>query len=149
MLARYDDIRRRITDEPEWFDKNGVPRYDSFRPDDTPNIYATEAALVEIQCQLCKRKALVAFDWCLSPFNFDRPSLQDKARAALEEGKFYGAMHYGDPPIHGCTGDTMNSEGLRIVEFWRKGQKQREPDFFKWVRVPELEGSISHAEEGE
>jgi hypothetical protein len=34
--------------------------------------------------------------------------------------KNYTPFHYGDPPAHGCVGDTMNCYDLRIVEFWVK-----------------------------
>lgn len=30
-----------------------------------------------------------------------------------------GMFHYGDPPAHDCVGDTMNSEPVRILEFWQ------------------------------
>ena len=27
-------------------------------------------------------------------------------------------MRYGDPPVHGCVGDTMNAIPVRVLEFW-------------------------------
>ena len=46
---------------------------------------------------------------------------------------------WNDPPIHGCTGDTMCSDLVRILEFWMQEDPLRQ-----WVRHSELEFDYSH-----
>lgn len=46
MRAAYWDIQSRVSAKPLWWDCSGVPRYDVFTPEDVPDIYANEAALV-------------------------------------------------------------------------------------------------------
>jgi len=45
-------------------------------------------------------------------------------------------LHYGDPPRHGCVGDTMNCDDLEVLEVWHR------PAFGDFERHPELEGVI-------
>jgi len=33
MKAYFEDIMKRIKEKPKWFDSNGVPRYDDFKPE--------------------------------------------------------------------------------------------------------------------
>lgn len=121
MNAGYEDIKKRIKETPKWYDDNGVPRYDDFHPDLSPNIYSNHIGLFEIACQHCHQRFFVS----ISAGVFDRLN-------GLAPAKW----HYGDPPIHGCVGDTMNCEDLRIVEFWtRKGTDD-------WKRREEFEGEI-------
>lgn len=129
MLASYNDIRSRIKEEPQWFDSNGVPRYEPFSPELIPCIYANEAILYEIQCQNCEKPFMVA-----------------DQRARFFEGSIADEImrhqvHYGDPPRHDCTGDTMNCVDIRIVEYWHR------PHAGEWTRVPELEVAIDVEQE--
>ena len=119
MHQNYPDIRERIAEEPTWFDRNGTPRYGAFHPSNSPNIYANEIALVEIACQDCGRRFLVEIQ---SESWFDRFELGNAIRRWIKEGQNanHTPVHYGDPPAHGCVGDTMNCEDLRIVEFWHR-----------------------------
>jgi hypothetical protein len=39
-------------------------------------------------------------------------------------------LHYGDPPNHGCVGDTMNCEDISIKEFWEKPRNSKR----EWTR---------------
>jgi hypothetical protein len=145
MHSYYEDIRSRIKDEPQWYDCHGVPRYDKFKPQDSPNIYAEEVVLIEISCQDCNRRFLVEMNWSMMEMVFNRHSesfstvmklwLKDPDRA-----KHFPPVHYGDPPAHGCVGDTMNCYDLRIVEFWKK-------DSFKWSRVSEYEIDLEKEED--
>ena len=130
MRAAYTDITTRIAEAPKWWDENGVPRYSVFHPDDTPNIYAREAVLYEIECQECGQIFEVGEDWSWWPGREVR--LSEFAQKRL--------LHYGDPPRHGgltgChAGDTMSSTPRRILQFWSMGEGLGE-----WRRVSELEG---------
>lgn len=138
MHRRYNDILDRIPEPPTWFDEYAVPRFCTFAPDRIADIYATETALVEIACQDCKHAFLVAFsmgrmETVLHP---DRPTLAGRIRERT--------LHYGDPPNIQCcpAGPTMNSDPIRVVEFWQR-------DSFDWERKPELEVPLEDPEEDE
>ena len=99
MHSNYRDILDRINEEPSWYDENGTPRYGEFAPDMCPNIYAHSVVLLEIACQSCGRRF----------------------RVEMNEGPWLPSdippknWHYGDPPAHGCVGDTMNCDDLVIL----------------------------------
>jgi len=137
MLPDYRDIRSRIKEEPIWYDDNGVPRYDKFSPDLVSSIYAQEALLVKIKCQDCHSVFFVGV--CYSDmekiFNRHAASYEEHIKDYLnakDKNKRYFPFHYGDPPAHGCVGDTMNCEDIQIIEFWKKEK-------FVWKRKPEYE----------
>ena len=130
MQHNYDDIRSRIAERPTWFDVNGVPRYGAFTPDSIPCIYANEAVLYEIQCQNCEERFLVAGH---ARSFWNSSEIADDIRTHR--------LHYGDPPRHDCTGDTMNCIDIRVIEYWRKN------DDHEWARCPELEISIDDERE--
>lgn len=132
MLESYDDIRSRIAEPPIWFDSNGVPRYEPFSTDMLPNIYADEAVLYRICCQACRERFLVADQQCMT----DR--LLSTKLTSLAEQIRNGSLHYGDPPAHGdgCSGNTMNCEDLKVLEYWTKKSIEGWPE---WQRIPELE----------
>lgn len=128
MKTRYSDILSRITERPEWWDDNGVPRYGAFHPDLAPNVYASEVALYLIVCQACGTLFKVSRTW--DKFTTDPVT----GRAADPPSRLIPDLYYGDPPNSGCcaTGPTMSSESLKVMEFWsREGGT--------WVRRPELE----------
>lgn len=128
MLPAYNDIKSRIKEPPIWWDANGVPRYDTFTPELSCDIYAHEVALVKIACQDCHEHFMVEFNWNESHGLFTgRPHPPMSANP--------GMLHYGDPPAHGCVGDTMNCEDLEVVEFWQRAD-------FDWARCPNLEGKM-------
>lgn len=131
MKADYADIRSRITEQPTWFDKAGTPRYGEFSPGSTPSIYADEAALVLIECQACAATFRVAFD-C------DKQQTILRNVPTLAARISDGAIGYGDPPRHGCSGDTMTSNAVSVLEYWRK-------DRFDWVRDPTFEVRFEEA----
>ena len=85
-----------------------------FAPHHLNNIYAKEAALAEISCQGCGRVFYVALT---GAFAAQGRSLGDEIRL--------GRVHYGDPPNVDCcaAGPCMNSEMLRIVEYWSRLQR--------------------------
>lgn len=135
MHVSYEDIRKRIAEEPLWFDENGTPRYDPFKPGMASDIYAQAAALVEIACQSCGQRFMVAFSvgsWVGWRDGEMKPGTVSMRKAITEQ-----LLHYGDPPRHDCTGggDTMNCEDLRVLEYWER-------EDMEWKRVPEFERSL-------
>lgn len=124
MKASYLDIKNKINAEPIWYDENGVPRYDKFSPELSPNIYADEIILLEIACQDCKQRFLVEMNWDKMRKIFDRhlESFSTRVQQHLKNNKEFNhsLIHYGDPPIHFCVGDTENCYDLHIVEFHKK-----------------------------
>ena len=115
MKHDYPDITSRISETPLWYDSNGVPRYAPFSPRLCPNIYANDVVLMRIICQDCGR-------------SFDVEMHGDSFHPIGELSE----LHYGDPPCHGCVGDSMNCIDIAIVESW---QNER----FDWVRHKEQE----------
>ena len=128
MLHHYEDIRSRIAEPPKWWDEEGVPRYCEFSPHEAANIYARQVALVEIACQACGERFLVAMS--AGPFRAD----------ALAGEIERGVLHYGDPPNVGCcpAGATMNCDDLRVVEFWRNDATTG----YEWQRFPDMERAL-------
>ena len=118
MRASYEDLHALTSDPPSWYDENGVPRYAEFAPKLVANIYADEAALLEIECQACGAKFMVALSW----------DMRDLERE----------FEYGDPPNLGCcsAGPTMNSVPLRVHEFWRR------ESYGEWKRISEKEKEV-------
>lgn len=115
MKAAYDDIRALTTLTPLWYDENGVPRYIEFHPSLSPNIYTTEVILIRIECQNCR----VEFDVEMS-YDHGMDAPYSIFIEEMLENSDVVAAHYGDPPRHGCVGDTMNSIPLKLIQFWSK-----------------------------
>lgn len=128
MYAYYEDILSLINQEPLWFDENAVPRFCAFEPRRAANIYADEVVLTEIACQTCGRKFKVAF-------SFTKFWTRNSKARSIQEEIEARSLHYGDPPnVHCCgSGPTMNSEMIRVIEYWWRNDK------FEWRRKPELE----------
>ena len=127
MNCSYLDITSRISDPPLWWDEEAVPRYCAFAPSEVAYIYADEAALVEIACQNCGQRFLVAMAG-------DRTG-DHKLSDVLGSDDWWG---WGDPPNMGCcpAGPTMGSEPVRVVEFWRRVK-------WEWARIPTLERALT------
>ena len=133
MKALYEDILALTDEQPNWYDMDGVPRFARFNPELCPNIYAKEVILLLIQCQNCERQFEVEMHW--RPIG-EKQSISE----AVDKGDL-GYIHYGDPPRHGVkidshsvcyAGDTMNSEQVKILEFWKKeslGEWERKPEY--------------------
>lgn len=119
MHTGYNDIKERIDEEPTWYDVNGCPRYGEFTPEHCPNIYARTVVLLCIACQACGEEFCVEMHGDV----FSDIEHPDK-------------LHYGDPPIHDCVGDTMNCEDLEVLQVWHRDSPG------EWERHPELEGPI-------
>lgn len=122
MKSNYEDIFSRIAEEPKWYDQNGCPRYDDFRPELCPDIYSHQVVLLKIACQECRRIFFV--------------EMHKGCWESLGNPK---KLHYGDPPNHNCVGDTMNCFDLEVVEAWYKD------DNLQWKRKEDLEGEISES----
>jgi hypothetical protein len=118
MHTSYSDIKSRIAEEPQWYDSNGVPRYDEFEVGACPDIYTDQVVLMRIACQACKREFKVEMhgDWW-RPLDHPRN------------------LHYGDPPAHDCVGDSMNCVDLEVLQAWRMAD-------LRWERVHGTEGAI-------
>lgn len=129
MFNDYTDITKRIAAPPKWWDENGVPRYAEFDPQRLANIYAREAALVEVACQACGRRFEVAFSHPCLERTSDKIGL-------LAENIRDGELHYGDPPNYGnCqSGASMNCFDLRVLQYWSRDNQK-----FEWVRDSRLE----------
>jgi len=141
MHHHYRDIIDRIDERPKWWDEDGVPRYCEFGPDEGAHIYANEIALLEIRCQNCHTHFKVAIS--NTPGNFGPKGFHwspNEMENALRKGN---GLHYGDPPNAGCcaSGPTMNSEPIRVLEFWRRGLND--------ARVPECEVELEEAQWGD
>ena len=128
VWAPYKDLYELAGDKkPDWFDEAGVPRFKPFAPRDLNNIYANEAALVEIRCQECERTFLVALSWSSMDVMENRVALSH-----LVQNRQLG---YGDPPFHTdpcLAGYCMSADVKRVVEFWNRPAGI-------WLRVSELE----------
>lgn len=131
--------------KPLWWDENGVPRFSAHHPELAPNIYAYEVVLLKIQCQGCGERFLVQLDWSSLDDVRRRMILPDGDHdaARLSARAREGTLDYGDPPRHAhpdptierCSGETMSSDAIGVVEFWRR---TKETDH-EWRRIPELE----------
>nr|WP_157872495.1 hypothetical protein [Bradyrhizobium sp. ORS 278] len=147
----YEDILSRMPEEPVWFDEHAVPRYCDFHPSRVANIYANEAALVEVTCQSCSRLFHVAFAGCSRVLSAEEwPS--GSIGQAIREKK----LDYGDPPNVWCcpAGPSMNSLPRRVIQYWRQGNpaftvsdghRRVVTDtraYFTWTRHPEFEVDI-------
>lgn len=134
MLRDYKDITDKLGD-PQWWDDNGCPRYCDFSPN-VCGVYDHVVALLEIACQSCDERFRVVV-------SYDRLRLWQRTEKRTGVGKqFYptatdiNGFHFGDPPPHGCVGDTMNCDTYRVVEFWRR---KADPAEWGWERAPEYE----------
>lgn len=129
MNPSYQDILDATDILPVWWDGNGTPRFAAFHPN-MQGIYDHYALLAEIACQNCSKRFLVAEGWT-----------SHYVWTGGDFGKIVEDYHYGDPPQHGCIGDTMNCIDLRIVEAWTRGRDGlllNDGDDMGWQLIPEL-----------
>lgn len=128
MNHHYADILALSPDPPQWWDENAVPRFCEFHPSHVADIYADEVALLQIQCQYCRRKFKVA----MSRGTFER-HLQ--RRPYLANDIKANRITYGDPPNIQCCapGPTMSADELRVIEYWQRNHNH------EWNRIEEYE----------
>jgi hypothetical protein len=135
MNRQYDDILSRIPEPPAFWQQGGIPRYGTFDPEASSDVYSNELALVEIACQFCRKPFTVLIETA----GHDR-RIAEAIRA--------GTLHYGDPPNTGCCGGvSAGSLALRVLQYWAKAHPEHVEDglvvdvqgFFEWRRDPSLE----------
>lgn len=119
MYQPYLDLREAMKEkgEPLWHDEAGVPRWIEWHPSHLHNIYADEAALLEVTCQSCGEKFRCA----------DSKSFQYILRSGPEPW----VPSWGDAPWHGeqqCAGTTMTTD-WEVVERWKRERAG-------WVKQP-------------
>ena len=135
MLPSYDDIREAIPAPPLWFDGNGVPRYAPFDPD-MLGVYDKICVLYQIECQSCSQQFLVGEGWTDYDLVWGH---EEPVTYKIED--VCAAYHYGDPPRHGCVGDTMNCIDLTVVQAWERNKDYLDFDH-PYLRRNDLEGPM-------
>lgn len=123
MNRSYEDLMSLTPARPSFFQKDGVPRWGTFQPGVSTDVYAVEAVVMEISCQSCDGRFHVLME---------RRSHGDPTTLAQRIAD--GSIHYGDPPNVDCClgGPSMNSEPVRILEYWSRERMD-------WTRDPSLE----------
>lgn len=132
MLCSYHDITGKLG-PPNWWDEHGCPRYCEFTHRHCADIYHKQAALVEIACQCCNNRMLVAFTWGFHDQMRGNPDLKERIKD--------GSLHYGDPPCSECAaGSTMNCLDIRVVEFWSEegGETEERNGLRVYTKMPEI-----------
>ena len=131
MYIGYDDILSRIAEPPLWW-LDGVPRYEPFHPT-AVSVYATEALLVHIRCQVCARDYHVGLH---EPKEHGASLFMTLLQTRREIG-------VGDPPNAcpggGC-GAATNAEEVAVLQFWERHSGV-------WRRVSELERGLWTSDE--
>ncbi|MEO9684490.1 MAG: hypothetical protein ABJF86_13635 [Tateyamaria sp.] len=169
MHNYYGDILSRISDPVLWFDELAVPRFDPFEPGHVANIYASEVALVRIECQGCGHPFDVAFTAPRASAPLPSVEREDRRYPLLRDYIRAAQLHYGDPPNIECciAGASMNSIPRTVLEYWvrpyilgeglglawpRRGNLNTSdvgirtvlnPDAMKFRREPDLQIDIS------
>lgn len=173
MHRSYDDMLDRLP-EPNFYQEGGIPRFEPFQPGKTTGIHSKEAVLAEIACQGCGTVFKVAFErdeheelnalTTLMRIPEYRDGIIDLVKSCKLEANHdvlarnilaheieTRSLHYGDPPNIGCcpAGPTMNSEMIRILEYWRCNHLEYVDKttniitdyeaYSRWQRFPHLE----------
>ncbi len=117
MKNNYSDIYSRVDGEPDWFDLNGCPRYG--------RIQLPIHLMGNIKCQYCKRKFRVAL---ADPVYKLGSNIIELSKSYDHRGythlKLADKWSYGDPPRHGCIGDTMTSISSWEYNFNKRKEKK-------------------------
>jgi hypothetical protein len=103
MHDAYDDIRSRIDEPPAWFDVHGCPRW---------GVSTVPRHLMGwIACQACGALFFVSLADPVYVNGLDNRNIQKVGDYTHDHShlELVDHWHYGDPPQHGCVGDTMNS----------------------------------------
>lgn len=141
MWPSYDDIITRIDEPPSYYTQQGVPRYGAFHPS-AVTVYANAVSLYQVRCQaeMCGQLFEISYAW---PTLFERLSLREEHGGLpndIEDQAAVNAWHInihkdinphelvdlGDPPYHfyndaTCTGTTMSSITVALLEHWERG----------------------------
>ena len=187
MKNQYLDIIKQAG-EPVFYDANGTPRYEKFGRWNSGKSTSRASALFITACQKCHKRFTVVSaikddyrwvlqnqvqraealaDFCiltkesLTPeklLEALKPREDDIPKIVRPSFGNIGHFSYGDPPIHGCIGDTMGSFELQVLEYWEQnriitdgsiqdrygnhiGGKRLSGDF-DWIRYPEHEVDV-------
>jgi hypothetical protein len=167
MHTCYQDLLDLSDRDPIWFDERAVPRFVLFAPKHIANIYADECVLLEVACQGCDHRFLVAMSTCRSQRVLSMPALPPPVTQAgkgatvdellsdwraewrrridlvVRDGALArrveaDEIHYGDPPNVECCPAGPTMNSVPL----------RVVEFWRrgvprdWERVPELEVSI-------
>lgn len=117
MRTNYEDIISKLG-EPIWYDVYGVPRYCEYKPEEG-TVYPEASCYMEIACQACQKSFNVVQE--RDKYHAGPPMVLPEVKEGDSDSwDTVGSFHYGDPPIHGCVGDTMNSVPIKVIEFWRR-----------------------------
>lgn len=124
MLDHYADIRERIAEDPQWWDRHGCPRYCTPEPGNHSHVYADKLAFMRIACQQCGHEFVVEF----ATSRMEEFLHQD--RYPEYRGWDPLTLHYGDPPNIECcsAGNTMNSCPRELIGAWERER-------FDWVQT--------------
>lgn len=159
MNTDYNDIIKAAAEggkKPLWYQEKGVPRFAPFSPDLVSDIYADEAALVEIKCQSCSTSFDVAFtSSSISQIINALKKDSDEDVIQIMRGSYIaiaiemGLIDYGDPPNTACctAGPTMSSVPVRVKEYWSRHDKKYTEngivkniaEYCRWKRNPRYE----------
>ena len=104
-----------------WFDENAVPRYCEFHLHYLASIYADEAVLLHVGCQVCHIPFIVAVS---NRYPVLKTEIGDNT------------ISYGDPSNVDCPNASMSSMALQVIQCWRG------PLVGEWQRHPEHEVAI-------
>lgn len=161
MHQHYHDILALTDRKPVWWQEGGIPRFCEFAPQELPDIYADEAAILLIKCQACGEKFYVSMSTNQST-RFGtalRNANGNNERALAAQDKYSiaariraGTLHWGDPPNIDCcaSGASMTSELIQVVEYHRRrdpiycegGVVKDYEAYTSWRRNPDLEGPL-------
>lgn len=135
MHRDYQDLLALTDVSPKWYEASGVPRWCEFL--DGLGVYWRLAALYRIECQSCRQIFTVGQEWAAGDLWYveynDRrvpltaasylayADLPDKSSFWTPE-ELIPQLYCGDPPRHGCVGDTMSSEPLDVLGVWERKQ---------------------------
>lgn len=137
MLPDFADIHEAAGHvRPDWYDENGTPRYAVFHPD-MLGVYDAYALLVTIACQSCAARFGVGLGW--GRHDLFRMGLLPAGPSVDVLTELASGFKFGDPPRHGCGGDSMTSVAVRVEEAWEKGGVPRPRAFPKWERRTDVE----------
>lgn len=145
MKPDYSDITDQAG-EPDYWDDRGVPRYESFGPEQTaPG--TDHVALMRVGCQACTSVFRVAVER-----NTDRlrkqKILRTQTEIAPEEFSIEkpdppedpGIFLYKDPPRHDCaTGAVMTTIPLEVLQFCEKPG-------MNWIHRDDCTGKLDHSQ---
>ena len=140
MFPGYEDVTSRIAEKPSWYTSDGYPRYGEFKPAEC-DIYCRHSILFLIQCQGCHEPFLIGHDfdrydehrwlvvdkkgeehWVSIKYSlYANCKLDDDGKEIVKTltlPELVDSFGFGDPPNHGCVGDTMGCILRGPVQVW-------------------------------